>query len=358
MKKFVIQNIKCQYLSTDMNFATLDNDKIMTFTSRKDTEDFIHENQIKDCEVGIVEIDKSGKIRPSMSQEQLNHFINKALTDENIERYVVKIMDATEIDETKISMYMYDETNIYYSTRIKSNDYRKRINSIWWLSYMGSVISNHGFISELLFSSIGFSEGTIKYINSFAKQSQEEFSTSPKNISLYQPVKNIFEELCSLISNKHIYQSYLSLLMRQLIEILILNKEIDIEKIKGERIFNASVASFNKQLGADQRIFKDLNLNNPGLFKVFNNNVRLSKLAKKHSLGFAYSYFSGDIHSYSSIEKLMPYLGSSKSKYNDIYIEMCFSLVVDVCKYLLSKNKQLKSFTLDIPVNISIFDSR
>lgn len=356
MKKFVIQNIKCQFLGGDMTFSSLDKNLVMLFDSEDMARDVIDKNKIENCEVGLVDVDENGVVRPKISLDQYNFFITNALTEKELDKYLNKIKDSSEIDFQRLSSFINDDINNHYSSRIFLNQHQSKVNSLWWLAYMGSVIANHGNLVEILNSSLAINSEVITYSCKPLDQSKEEFHTSSKNLSLYQPIKAIFEELCNILKNMYLYQTFLSVLMRQLIEIYLLNKELEINKVGGKMLLDATIASHNKQCGSDNSMFSHLNLNNPGLFKVFISNISIGKLAKKYHLGFAYSFFSGDIHSYASIEKLLPSLGDTKTKFNEVYLDMCFSLVKLVISYLISKNENLKTLDLNLHENISILD--
>lgn len=357
MKKYVIQNIKCQFFGRDMKFSPLDKDLILLFDSEEMAKDEINKNNIDNCEVGEVDVDEDRVVQPKISKKQYNFFVKNALTEKELEKYLIKINEASEIDFEKLSGYINDDINNHYSSRIFLNQHRKRVNSLWWGAYMGSVIANHSSLTEMINSSLGFSSEVISYYSESKDENKEKFHTTSIELSLYKPVKAIFEELCNILTNKYLYQTFLSVLMRQLIEIYILNKELEINSIEGKTLFDATIASHNKQCGSDISMFNHLNMSNPGLFKVFDSNIRLGKLAKKHHLGFSYTFFSGDIHSYASIEKLLPSLGRTQTKYNEVYLDMCFSLVRLLINYLLSKNENLKDIDLHLHENISILDS-
>jgi hypothetical protein len=250
----------------------------------------------------------------------------------------IKIDKLNEIQENvnsakDIDLKLHDNTiktelfNVF-SSKIVINTYKKEFNKIYWLSYMGYMVSLTDIYQNTK------PDKPIKY--------------NIMHLRLFHPLMEIFEELCELSIGKTVYHSFLSNLMRQLIEIIILNKELDENDIEDKKIFEAAIASYNKQINTDTSMFQNLILKNRGLFKAFGKRIYMNKLIDKCHYKTGYRVFSGDIHSPASIEKLFPTLRESKSRFNEIYLGMTISLITEMLEYLISKVNYLQDYKINI----------
>lgn len=232
-------------------------------------------------------------------------FINNISLSKNIPKDRIKLIDSGAMQEL--------------TSKIKLSDFNELRNKIYWAS-------------ELLYSN-----SYLFYFNNMNMNKQLTFN--PNNMIMTYPMIHISSELCKLFNAEYLYTTLSSILIRQAIEHYCLDIECKIGKVSAEKIFKAAICSHNIHVGASiEGIFPDLQTDNIGLFKVINNKIRLTKLAKKHNYEFAYKLFSGDSHLISTIEKQIPNVARSKKSekiYELIYLQSLFSLICDINEYYL-----------------------
>ena len=92
----------------------------------------------------------------------------------------------------------------------------------------------------------------------------------------------------------------------------------------------------------------DLNTSNQGLLKVLKNNTSYGKLANKYNYGYMYNFFSGDIHTLSQINKLIPFLSKNDEEFFDIYLNCVRSLLYEFLLILNCYNSKIKIDLIDL----------
>ena len=240
----------------------------------------------------------------SLSINELDRFVNKSCIDKE---YHAKVFEFQEFNalSSKINLKLYDDirNQIYW---LSTTVYR-----ISLVSYLKSVKSNH--------------------------KHDKNFLVEKNNLIVFHPFSSISSELCKLLINDFLYSTLSSTLCRQIIEQICLIKEIEAEGIEDKAIIEASIESHNKHVGAKSLNIDGLNENNRGILKVFNSKRKFGNLAKKYNYEFMYEFFSGDIHSQSTIEKLLPNgLAKKKTIYNELYLKCVLSLIKD-CLNIVDK---------------------
>lgn len=175
-----------------------------------------------------------------------------------------------------------------------------------------------------------------------------------EDLIIYYPIHEIASEIVLLCKKDYIYTTFLSTLARQLIEQIILIKECYSLDINIGLLTKAAIASHNKHVGSKEIEFDDLNMNNHGLFKVFKQDIRIGKLARKHKLKWVYDFFSGDIHTPSSIDKL---IDNNDNHYHELYLFLIFSVIMTVMDEILKLNPDYdEKMILDKVEIVTIFD--
>lgn len=210
-------------------------------------------------------------------------------------------------------------------TKINLNKFGKIRNQIYWLSLLIYRISFLNYIENIN--------------KSFNGKSME---IKKENLLVFHPFSNITSEICKQLKNDFIYPSLISTLCRQMIEQICLIKEIENEKINKEKIVEAALESYNKQLGSKSLNISDLNISNQGLLKVLKNNTSYGKLANKYNYGYMYNFFSGDIHTLSQINKLIPFLSKNDEEFFEIYLNCVKSLLYEILLILNNYNNKIK----------------
>lgn len=212
-------------------------------------------------------------------------------------------------------------------TKINLDDFKDIKNKIYWLSLLIYRISMVNYLDSIN-EDVDFEKGSI--------------TLKKDNIIVFHPAMNISSEFCKMLKSGYIYPSYPSLLCRQIIEQICFISEIKNENIDEKSIIEASIESYNKQLGAKSLNSDGLNNNNKGLLKVFQNNITYGKLAKKYNYSYMYKFFSGDIHSISQISKLIPFASKGDDDYYDIYFQCILSLLRDFLIIISEYNIKVK----------------
>lgn len=212
-------------------------------------------------------------------------------------------------------------------TKINLDDFKDIKNKIYWLCLLIYRISMVNYLKSIN-TDVDFEKGSI--------------SLKKDNIIVFHPAMNISSEFCKMLKSGYIYPSYPSLLCRQIIEQICFINETKNENIDEKAIIEASIESYNKQLGAKSLDIKGLNNNNKGLLKVFKNNITYGRLAKKYNYSYMYNFFSGDIHSISQISKLIPFAAKGEKEYYDIYFQCVLSLLRDFLIMINEYNTEIK----------------
>lgn len=235
-------------------------------------------------------------------------------------------INSLKIDEEYHKKVFTDNLFERFYSKIYLKEFEKLKNEIYW-------------ISLLIFRCV--TANYIENINQNIDIEKHTMNLNKKNIIIFHPFGNISSEICKQFYNDYAYISLLSTLCRQLIEQICLIKEIEREKIDDFKIVEASIESYNMHLGANSIQSCYLNTKNVGLLKIFNNKVSYGSLARKYKYGFMYNFFSGDIHTQSQIEKLIP-MNNSK-EYYETYLKCVLTLLKD-CLLILKKydNNKLK----------------
>ena len=234
------------------------------------------------------------------------------------------LINSNEVDNKYHKKIFEDDLFEKFLSKINLEEFKELKNQIYWISL------------------IIFRCSTINYIESVNKSIQknnEALKLSKKNIVVFHPFGNITSEMCKLFYNNYVYSSLVSTLCRQLIEQVCLIKEIEQKKIDEIKIIEASIESYNMHLGCNSIQSTNLNTKNAGLLKIFDNKVSFGSLARKYKYGFMYNFFSGDIHTQSQIEKLIP-LNNIKN-YNEIYLRCVLTLLRD-CLLIVKKYDENK----------------
>lgn len=228
-------------------------------------------------------------------------------------------INSSKIEEEYHEKIFNDNLFEKFFSKINLKDFEKLKNEIYWLSLLI------------------FRCSTTNYLDNINKDINTEKSTMTLNINnliIFHPFGNIASEICKHFYNNYVYISSISTLCRQLIEQICLIKEIEKEKIEDFKIIEASIDSYNMHLGANSITSNNLNIQNVGLLKVFDKKTSYGSLAQKYKYGFMYNFFSGDIHTQSQIEKLLPMYYSKK--YYETYLKCVLSLLKD-CLLILKK---------------------
>jgi hypothetical protein len=235
------------------------------------------------------------------------------------------LINALNIENNYHNKIFEEDTFEKLYTKINLDDYNKIKNRIYWLSLL---IYRIAFINYL------------KNINNDIKFSKHNIRK--ENLIIFHPVINITSEFCKQFKNNFIYPSLISTLARQIIEQICFIKELEKEKIEEKILIEASIESYNKQIGANSLNIEYLNSKNKGLLKVFKNNITYGKLANKYNYGFMYNFFSGDIHIVSQIEKLLPFSTKNNNKFYDIYLNCLLTLLRDYLVLINNYNTEVQ----------------
>lgn len=230
--------------------------------------------------------------------------------------------------ENFISSSKIDEE--YHKKVFEDNLFEKLKNEIYWICLLIFRCSTTNYLEN---------------INRNIDVEKYTINLNKSNLIIFHPFGNISSEICKQFYNDYVYISLISTLCRQLIEQICLIKEIEKEKIEDSKIVEASIESYNMHLGANSIQSCNLNTQNVGLLKIFKNKVSYGSLARKYKYGFMYNFFSGDIHTQSQIEKLIP-MNNSK-EYYETYLKCVLTLLKD-CLLILKKydkNKLRVDFT-------------
>ncbi len=230
------------------------------------------------------------------------------------------LMNAVDIENDYHNKIFEDPIleNLY--TKINIEKYKQIRNKIYWLSLLIYRISLVNYLQN---------------INKCTDLNNNSIRIKKENLIVFHPATNITSEFCKLFKSDYIYPSLISTLARQIIEQICFINEVEVENIEEQTLVEASIESYNKQLGADSLEIESLNLNNKGLLKVLKHNTTYGKLANKYNYGFMYNFFSGDIHILSQIDKLVPFSTKDQKEYYEIYLNCLLTLLRD---YLLVIN--------------------
>ncbi len=246
------------------------------------------------------------------------------------------VKNIKESSEIPIDRYKILESNemLKLTSKINLSQYRELRNKIYWAS-------------EMLYKN--------SYLFYFNKLNMnDDLKFDPQDMVLTYPLIHVSSELCKLFQFNYLYTTMSSILARQIIEHYCLSIECKTNNISTEKIFKASVCSHNKHVGASiEDMFNDIRVDNTGLFKVLDDKIKLTKLAKKHNYEFAYKLFSGDSHLISTIDKLIPNLSRKQSEYEKIYLQSLFSFLCDINEYYLCYiNKEKTDIKDDLRIQI------
>lgn len=240
------------------------------------------------------------------------------------------LIDSDDIDK-EYHNKIFDNNifeNLY--TKIDLNKYSSLKNKIYWISLLIYRIS------------------MVNYLNSLNKDidvKKQTININKNNLIVFHLSMNISSEICKQFNNGIIYPSYTSLLCRQIIEQICFIKEMESKKIDLKLIVEATIESYNKQLGSNSLNIQELNSTNKGLLKVFKDKKSYGKLANKYKYGYMYNFFSSDIHLLSQIDKLIPFNTNHEKEYFDIYLNCILTLLKD---YLLLVNQYNTQVKVDI----------
>lgn len=247
-------------------------------------------------------------------------------------------LSAEKIDEKYHQSIFYESQFENIHTQISFKEFEKIRNQIYWLSLTIYRISFVNYFKNI--------------DDDWQNISENNFRLRKNNILVFHPITNFSSEICKQFKNNSIYPSIISMLCRQIIEQICLIKEIEREKIDEKKIVEASIESYNCQINAGYLNIESLNNKNKGLLKVFKEKISYGKLVNKYNYGFMYNFFSGDIHTLSQIEKLIPFSSKSNKEYYRIYFECVLSLLKDLI-FLLEEYNEYVEFNLD---NLNKFD--
>lgn len=234
------------------------------------------------------------------------------------------------INEEDISVDYHEETLIrqpyYWLTSLINIDiYQKYRNKLYWLSATIFQICRKHCAKSFLDN----------HLNN---------KINPEIVLIYQPLLTISSCMCKIIFEKRIYCSFVSLLSRQLIEQKCIIREMKNKNIEFDKCILAAIESYNKQIRAEKLDITS-NYSNVGLLKVFEGKITFGDLVKKYKCDFSYQFFSGDVHSISSIEKLVPkYRNDEIEKYDELFLELVLLTFNDALQLLLeidSSNQKL-----------------
>ena len=243
--------------------------------------------------------------------KELENFLNALDIDND---YHNKIFECEEFEK------------IY--TKINLNQLRKIKRQIYWLSLLIYRICTVNYVEN---------------INDNVNVEKQNIKLERDSFIIFHPIGNVSSELCKQFKNNFIYPSLISSLCRQIIEQICLIQEIENSNIDERKIIEASIESYNKQIGAKTLNIEYLNSNNKGLLKIFNNKTTYGKLANKWDYGFMYNFFSGDIHTISQIDKLIPF--SKSYTFYEIYLKCVLALLKEC---LIEVNKYNKYSEIDL----------
>ena len=124
-------------------------------------------------------------------------------------------------------------------------------------------------------------------------------------------------------------------------------RKVDEDDICTKSIVEASIACHNRHVGAKKLDIEGLNYNNIGMFKVFKEDIKIGKLATKYKYGWAYKFYSGDIHATSTINKLVPSGSSGYSTYDKAYLVTLLSLLHECFKFVIKYDELSSGFSED-----------
>ncbi len=244
-----------------------------------------------------------------------------------------KLIKSGGIDK-KYHSSIFDNTDFEKMyTKIDLNKYTKLKNKIYWISLLVYKISMVNYL---------------KSVNKDIDLIKQTINIKKNNLIIFHLSMNISSEMCKQFNNNFIYPSYISMLCRQIIEQICFVKEIESENIDVKRIVESAIESYNKQLGVKSLNIQELNNNNKGLLKVFEDKKSYGKLANKYKYGYMYNFFSGDIHLLSQIDKLIPFNTNNSKKYYDIYLNCVLSLLKDYLVLINQYNTEIKLEMLDL----------
>jgi len=171
--------------------------------------------------------------------------------------------------------------------------------------------------------------------------------------AFYKSFASLSSEIACLLNNQWLFTPSLSSLLRIMLETVLFMKEYQITKTDDAVVFKAAVSSHNIHVGAPIDNERDLNFDNPGLFKAFKQNVKLNKIARKYHYGWLYKFLSGDDHIISTIEKIMPI--QIDNEYNVLFFRTVQTFLFDVLMYL-NEYKGLKVDYKKYQTNIDFLD--
>ena len=237
------------------------------------------------------------------------------------------LIEGLSIENDYHNKIFEDNTFEKIYTKINLENYNQIKNRIYWLSLLIYRVSLVNYLKNIN-NGIDFNKNSIKI--------------EKENLIIFHPATNITSEICKLLKNNFIYPSLISTLARQIIEQICFIKEVEKEKIEEKTLIEASIESYNKQIGANSLSINNLNINNKGLFKVFKNNVTYGKLANKYNYGFMYNFFSGDIHILSQIDKLIPFSSKNENNYYEIYLNCLLTLLRDYLILINNYNTEVE----------------
>ena len=155
------------------------------------------------------------------------------------------LIEELDIENDYHNKIFEDNTFEQIYTKINIENYNKVRNRIYWLSLLIYRMSLVNYLKNIN-ADIDFNKNSIKI--------------EKENLIIFHPATNIASEICKLLKNNFLYPSLISTLARQIIEQICFISEVEKEKIEEKILVEASIESYNKQIGANSLNIESLNL--------------------------------------------------------------------------------------------------
>ena len=241
--------------------------------------------------------------------------------DECYKKYVL----SSDIDQDYHNNVFDQESYRLITSTINLDCFEKRRNRLYWLS---STIFHIAVYKCLL------------------NKWKADNSIDELVFLIYQPFLTLTIELCKLMNASRVYYSFLALICRQLVEQICLVKELKEQNIPFSDCLIAAAESHNKQINA-QRLNIANNTSNAGLLKVFKQKTSYGDLVKKHYNKRIYTLISGDVHTISSLEKMLPKFNSHMpNKYDELYLKTVEAILHDCLDFIYEIDETTKKLDL------------
>lgn len=256
------------------------------------------------------------------------------------QEYIKKILESSSIEDTLVlNNTKFTSLAFLLSRKIDRNKYNNILNSIFHLSELLYAKSLLLYNREILKANEDMSKGT---------------NITGKMLLIFHFFESA-DEICHTISRERLSISTISMQIRQILEHAVVSRRIILEKVDDYKIVQSAIVSFNKHIGANHLdVLEGMTQNNQGLLKCLSSRLKLTDIINECNLGWFYNFLSGNIHSLSTFEQLLP--NSRSSDYEYIFLQTIYSALVYILEifYKYFTDTDLNTFDLKNDFYLSI----